>query len=47
MIEQENLKVFLKKLIDETENNHFSTAEELIKFIVMEFEKTTILIEGR
>lgn len=47
IMEQDKFKVFLKKLIADTENNHFRTTEELIHFTAMELQKKMFVTENR
>lgn len=44
--EQEALKKFLKNVIDETENNKITTADEMITFIIQELQQSLNVAAG-
>lgn len=47
MVDQEKLKIFFRKLIDETENNKFVSTEELVEYIAEELQKMLFATEKR
>lgn len=47
MIDQDYLKKFFRRLIDETENNQLNSTEELIEYIADELEKKLFVVEKR